>query len=436
MTFTQLTEALDWLYNQRNSKRRENLDMLKEAMAFFGNPHKDLPVIHITGTNGKGSTSNFLKDLFLSQGLSVASFTSPHIERFNERISLNGEAISDAELLDLINKMLDCNHHMQGTGHGRLNFFELCTVMMALFCKSKEPDICLIEVGIGGRLDSTNIFDGEMAVITSVGLDHEAILGHSLSEVAQDKAGIIKEGAKVFIGDLKSEAIKPIKKKAKAEAASLHQYGQDFGSQAIQNLKQSGSSFEFCQEDKGDRLITDWQISMLGSYQVINASLALAVFTSWMASRQLEIDIKSAQTSLRESSWMGRMEKIHEVPLVYLDGAHNLQALSALKSLIAECFPAYRVSLLYAGLSSKNQVDQVKLLLDMGVDQVQLTTFDHPLAMSEEDFRLVSDDSRLDFIKDWPVFLSDFLANKSKNDLLIVTGSLYFVSDVRAFMKT
>lgn len=203
MKFTTVEQATAWLDAQTNPKQRIGLKKIETAMNYVNNPHLGLPVIHITGTNGKGSTTTFLKELLLSQGLAVGTFTSPHIMRFNERISYNGENISDDDLIRIIEQMVEVNEYMETTEYGRLIFFELYTVMMALYFQEKQPDVCLIEVGIGGENDCTNVFKADLAILTTIGLDHEDLLGDTVEAVATEKSGIIKEKSIVVTGPIK-----------------------------------------------------------------------------------------------------------------------------------------------------------------------------------------------------------------------------------------
>ncbi|AXY26312.1 bifunctional folylpolyglutamate synthase/dihydrofolate synthase [Suicoccus acidiformans] len=431
MKFVELEPALDWLNHLENPNPRENLDRIECAMAFFDNPHEGLPIIHITGTNGKGSTTNYLKDLFLSQGLSVGMFTSPHIMKFNERFSFNGEPISDEDLLELINQMVDLDAYMQTTEYGSLVFFELYTIMMALYFQKKQPDVCLIEVGIGGYRDTTNVFVGEISVITTVGLDHQDKLGSTVEEVAEEKSGIIKQGSTVIIGAMLEQAKRPIREKVERESAHLLEFGIDFFTDQVENLQAEGSSFDLLMY--GER--ENWHIQMLGVHQVTNASMALAIFATYMQKHGLQISLERAKAALRASSWMARMEKVHEKPLIYIDGAHNVQGLIALRKMLVQYFPDKTVTMLYAGLSSKNQGEQIPFLKEFNLEKLYLTQFDHEKAMSDEEFELVNtNDLDYEFVDDWQGFIDTYLGNQATSDLLLITGSLYFSSHVRQYI--
>lgn len=441
MKFTTVEQATAWLDAQKNPKQRIGLKKIETAMNYVNNPHLGLPVIHITGTNGKGSTTTFLKELLLSQGLAVGTFTSPHIMRFNERISYNGENISDDDLIRIIEQMVEVNEYMETTEYGRLIFFELYTVMMALYFQEKQPDVCLIEVGIGGENDCTNVFKADLAILTTIGLDHEDLLGDTVEAVATEKSGIIKEKSIVVTGPIQASPLNVVSERAKLMNGSHVKFDVDYGFDNIQNLKENGSSFDFWQVVDAQKHVRNWQITMLGRYQIDNATIALKAFIAWMSHHGLYINFEDAAYALKHTKWMARMEKISENPIIYIDGAHNAHGLTALKSLVDEYFYDKEITILYAGLSTKNQDEQLPILQSFEADNLYLTQFDHRKAMSIDDFEELADellDTSFEMVEDWQSFLLEFVekADETKERILLVTGSLYFVSDVRQlFLK-
>lgn len=438
MKFTNVEQATAWLDEQKNPVRRVGINKIRTALEYIGNPHKGLPVIHITGTNGKGSTTTYLKQLLLSQGLAVAAFTSPHIMRFNERFTYNGENISDEDLIRITEQMVELNEYMETTEGGRLVFFELYTVMMAIFFNEVQADVCLIEVGIGGENDCTNVFDGQLAILTTIGLDHEDLLGDTVEAVATEKSGIIKENAVVVTGPISDSPLQVVSDKVKEMNGRHFKFGVDYGFEDIKNLRENGSSFNFWLKRDEERLFKDFQITMLGHYQVDNATIALRAFFAWMIMHDETVDFESAFEALKITKWMARMERVSDEPIVYIDGAHNVHGLSALKRLVGEYFPDKTINILYAGLSTKNQDEQLPILQSFNADNLYLTQFDHIKAMSIDDFMEVADDNRnlhkssFEMVDDWHHFVTDYLRNeKDSQSILLITGSLYFASDVR-----
>lgn len=436
MKLTTVEQAVAWLNAQTNSKQRIGINKIRIAMAYFDNPQLGLPVIHITGTNGKGSTTTFLKELLQSQGLAVGTFTSPHIMHFNERISYNGHNISDEDLIRITEQMVELNEYMETTEYGRLVFFELYTVMLALYFHENQPDVCLIEVGIGGENDCTNVFDADLAILTTIGLDHEDLLGDTLEAVATEKSGIIKNGTTVVTGPILSSPLSVVSDRVERMDGTHLQFDVNYGFENVTNLKENGSSFDFWIKIDGQKLVKNWQITMLGHYQIDNATIALRAFLAWMSMQGEAVDFENAYTALKYTKWMARMEKVSNFPIIYIDGAHNAHGLTALKRLVDEYFYDKSITILYAGLSTKNQDDQLPILQSFNAEALYLTQFDHRKSMSIDHFSELADrmnNTSFEMVYDWKDFILDYTQNegRSSNNILLITGSLYFVSDVR-----
>lgn len=442
MKFTTVEQAVSWLDEQTNPIRRVGINKIRCALSYLGNPHEGLPVIHITGTNGKGSTTTYLKQLLLSQGLSVGAFTSPHIMRFNERFSFNGMNISDEDLIHITEKMVDVNAYMETTEYGKLVFFELYTVMMAIYFKEKQPDVCLIEVGIGGENDCTNVFDAQLVILTTIGLDHEDLLGDTVEAVAKEKSGLIKEDAVVVTGPIQESPLQVVIERVNDKNGYQYKFNLDYGFENVVNLKEEGSTFDFWLLSQGEKLSHNFQITMLGQYQIDNASIALRAFFAWMLMNSESVDFDSAHHALKHTSWMARMERISDDPVIYIDGAHNAHGLTALKKLVDQYFPNKTLTVLYAGLSTKNQDEQLPILNSFNAETIYLTQFDHQKAMSVDDFIEVADEnnrlhkSSFEWSTNWEEFIMNYSREVNHNDdkVLLITGSLYFVSDVRQFI--
>lgn len=434
MKFQTIEQALAWMNDQHKSAEAISVEKVGHALNYLGNPHQGLPVIHITGTNGKGSTTAFLRDLLQSQGLKVATYTSPHIMKFNERISYNGQNISDEELVEVLNKMVEVNEYMASTPFGRLVFFELYTVMAAYYFAKKQPDVCLIEVGIGGYTDATIHFDGQLAVITTIGLDHADKFGDKIENVAYEKAGIIKDHAQVVTGRIAPDLLQIIKQKVKKEEAVLSAFDHDYQIEKLENVQELGSRFTWA----NDSYRENFHIQMLGYHQVDNAAVALQAFSLWMDQIQGQnIDWIAASHRLETTQWLARMEKVHQNPLVYIDGAHNTAGLNALRQTMDEYFVDYDYTIIYAGLSTKNQAEQLPLLMNFPARDIFLTEFGHEKAMTAQDYQEIEQHELDTFPKlvDWQAYLSDYLGRPAEaKHLLLLTGSLYFVSDAREFI--
>ena len=405
-------EVEEWLHSRIGLNFRSGLGRMQRAVDLLGNPEKTYPIIHVTGTNGKGSTIAFMRELFVVHGKKVGTFTSPHIISIHDRICINGQPIADEDFIRIANQVREMEKTLLET-HDHLSFFELLTLIALLYFKEQEVDLVLLEVGIGGLLDTTNVVTGEIAVITSIGLDHQETLGDSLEEIADQKAGIFKSGKKAVIAKLSPEAELVCQSKARELDVDLYQTGQDFTLNAG-DFSSKLASFS--------RL----EISLEGAYQQENAALALQTFLLFMASGGERVEEELVRQALKETHWAGRLERIR--PHIYLDGAHNLPALTRLVEFIqGKIQQGYQVHVLFGALKRKDYQGMLGYLTEQ-LPQVELkvTGFDYQGSLEESD---VSGYKLVDSYRD---FISEFEENANDQDLLFVTGSLYFISEVRA----
>ena len=405
-------EVEEWLHSRIGLNFRSGLGRMQRAVDLLGNPEKTYPIIHVTGTNGKGSTIAFMRELFVAHGKKVGTFTSPHIICINDRICINGQPITDEAFIRLANKVQEMEKTLLET-HDQLSFFELLTLIAFLYFREQEVDLVLLEVGIGGLLDTTNVVTGEIAVVTSIGLDHQETLGDSLEEIAEQKAGIFKTGKKAVIAKLAQEAELVCQKMARVLDVDLYQAGQDF---TLKARDFSSSLARFSQ----------LKIGMEGAYQQENAALALQTFLLFMASREERVDEQLVRQALQETHWSGRLERIR--PQIYLDGAHNLPALTRLVEFIQEKIQqGYQVRILFGALKRKDYQGMLGYLSEQ-FPQVELkvTGFDYQGSLDEKDV------AGYDLIPSYGDFIREFEEKANDQDLLFVTGSLYFISEVRA----
>ena len=405
-------EVEEWLHSRIGLNFRSGLGRMQQAVDLLGNPEKAYPIIHITGTNGKGSTIAFMRELFVAHGKKVGTFTSPHIICINDRICINGQPIADEDFIRTANQVKEMEKILLET-HDQLSFFELLTLIALLYFKEQDVDLVLLEVGIGGLLDTTNVVTGEIAVITSIGLDHQETLGDSLEEIAEQKAGIFKAGKKAVIAKLNAEAEPVCQKRAKELDVDLYQAGQDL---ALKAGNFSSSLARFSQ----------LKIGLEGAYQQENAALALQAFLLFMASREERVDEELVRQALQETHWAGRLERI--CPHIYLDGAHNLPALTRLVEFIqGKIQQGYQVRILFGALKRKDYQGMLGYLSEQ-LPQVELkvTGFDYQGSLDEKDV------AGYDLISSYSDFIREFEEKANDQDLLFVTGSLYFISEVRA----
>ena len=407
-------EVEKWLHSRIGLNFRSGLGRMQRAVDLLGNPEQTYPIIHVTGTNGKGSTIAFMRELFVSHGKKVGTFTSPHIVSIHDRICINGEPISDADFIRLADQVKAMEQRLLET-HDQLSFFELLTLIALLYFKEQGVDLVLLEVGIGGLLDTTNVVTGEIAVITSIGLDHQETLGNSLAEIAGQKAGIFKSGKSAVIANLALEAQTVCHKVAENLGVTLYQADQDF---SFKNGRFSSSLAD----------LHPLKLGLEGAYQEENAALALQAFLLFMAQRDENVDQEAIRTALRTTRWAGRLEAITDH--VYLDGAHNLPALERLVEFIQEKNQqGYQAQILFGALKRKDYGGMLTYLTEHLPDAtLYVTSFDYQGSLEEQDLKGYTS------IASYRDFIDHFEASAGEQDLLFVTGSLYFISEVRAYL--
>ena len=405
-------EVEEWLHSRIGLNFRSGLGRMQRAVDLLGNPEQTYPIIHVTGTNGKGSTIAFMRELFVAHGKTVGTFTSPHIVSIHDRICINGVPVSDADFIRLADQVKTMEQELLET-HNQLSFFELLTLIALLYFKEQEVDLVLLEVGIGGLLDTTNVVTGEIAIITSIGLDHQETLGDSLEAIAEQKAGIFKLGKSAVIANLAPEAQIVCQKVSEDLGVTLYQADKDF-------------SFKEGQFSSSLAELRQLKLGLEGVYQEENAALALQTFLLFMAQRDEKVDQEAVRAALQATKWAGRLEAVTEH--IYLDGAHNLPALERLVEFIQEKIQqGYQPQILFGALKRKDYSGMLTYLTEHLPDvALYVTSFDYQGSLEEQDF---GDYTSIASYRD---FIDNFESSAGEQDLLFVTGSLYFISEVRA----
>ncbi|MFB7301877.1 bifunctional folylpolyglutamate synthase/dihydrofolate synthase [Heyndrickxia sporothermodurans] len=418
-------EAIDWINSRLKFGIKPGLERMEWMMKKLGSPEKKLKVIHIGGTNGKGSTVTYLRSILNEAGYRVGTFTSPYIETFNERISVNGQPITDEEIIQLVNSIQPFVEEIETTNLGSLTEFEVITVMAIYYFAYMNPmDMTIFEVGLGGRLDSTNILQPILSIITNIGMDHVNILGHTVAEIAFEKAGIIKNEIPVITGAKQKEALEVIKNKSKDMNAKLFISKDDFKVENIRTLHR-GEQFTFSYSNGQYQNLV---INMLGKHQIENAILAIgaAIF--------LHIDEPMIREGLKKAFWPGRMEVLSEHPFVIVDGAHNPEGINSLINTLQEHFPYKKKKMIFAALSDKELTNMIQPLAKLDAE-VYFTEFDFPRAASAEQLFSLHLLPQAKVNKNWKKLLEEMFNALEENEMLIISGSLYFISNVKLFFK-
>ena len=409
------TETLNFIHSFKGNGRRPQLERMRWLLKQAGNPQTHFPTVHIVGTNGKGSTTSYLQNILTKSGYQVGTFTSPYITRFNERISINGTAIPDKDLISLVAKaqvlLDDLEEH---TAFERPTEFELVTLLMFLYFDLKQVDMAIIEAGIGGRLDSTNVLSPELVICTSIGFDHTETLGDSLLDIANHKAGVMRKNTPILLGRVSAEVEHFFNQKSHDLQAPLA-----IIDRKIQLLPKDNQTIQISYDHWES---PNLKLPMLGQHQENNAGLAVTA-AHILAQTFSKITDKSIQEGIEETHWPGRSEWIGNN--IYLDGAHNPQGIASLKQVLKDNFANRRVHILFAGLRRKPLADLLEELKDY---DITVTSFDFfealPLDDYPKDFKRAAD------YRDWLAQAE----SANSDDLFVVTGSLYFISEVRNYL--
>ncbi|VOV88795.1 dihydrofolate synthetase [Streptococcus pneumoniae] len=424
-------ENNQWIANYRTDQPHFGLERMVELLALRGNPHLKLKVLHIGGTNGKGSTIAFLKKMLEKLGLRVGVFSSPYLIHYTDQISINGESISEVRLEAL---MADYQSLLEGEAVANLQGtteFEIITALAYDYFASEQVDVAIMEVGMGGLLDSTNVCQPILTGITTIGLDHVALLGDTLEAIAEQKAGIIKQGMPLVTGRIAPEALAVIDRIAEGKDAPRLAYGTDYQVRHQESVV-TGEVFDYTSAVRQGR----FQTSLLGLYQIENAGMAIALLDTFCQEdgRELASNDFLGQ-ALEETSWPGRLEIVSRDPLMILDGAHNPHAIKALLVTLQERFADYHKEILFTCIKTKVLEDMLDLLGAMPDTELTLTHFADSRATDENVLKEAAKSRNLSY-QDWHDFLEQNLTDKKeeKQTVRIVTGSLYFLSQVRAYL--
>jgi len=419
-----------------------NLERIEALLGQLGNPHKSAPVIHVAGTKGKGSTAALCDTVLHAAGYRTGFYSSPHLHSFRERVRLNTQPISENQFAALVE--LVWPQHLQVTansGLGPVTLFEFMTAMGfqcfsgastvpgapdSLNVDSRPVDFQVIEVGLGGRLDATNVVDPAVCVITSVSLDHTAILGDSLAQIAWEKAGIIKPGSTVVIAPQKPEAASVIDEVCKRNGARSIHVGQDI-TWELATANTEGQEFAV-QGRLGDYNL---RTPLLGTHQLVNAATAVAVLEV-LREQGHHIPTDAVAQGFANVSWPCRMEVLAHSPLVVADGAHNLNSMETLLDSLPR-YLDYRRLILVAGFSRDKSVEDMVRCLAKAEPVVFATASRHPRSLPSPDVSELFAKRGISAVKTASPAgaLSLALAAAGDDDLVLATGSLFVAAEVR-----
>ncbi len=428
--FTTYEEALGWIHSRLRLGIKPGLKRMEWMMERLEHPHDKIKAIHVAGTNGKGSTVCYLRNILECAGYNVGTFTSPFFEVFNERISVNGQPIADEEIVRLANIIYPLAVELESTELGSPTEFEIITAMaFYYFANQEDIDIVVFETGLGGRLDSTNIVNPLLTVITNIGYDHMDLLGETLPEIASEKAGIIKKGIPLVTSVEQEEAIKVILDKANSLHSQVYSLGLDYHLTDKRHVDEGEEFSVRTPTSTFQELI----ITMKGEHQIKNAALSLMAITILQQQQDFIIQETHIREGLKRARWIGRFETLCDNPTIIIDGAHNPEGINSLVNTINTRYNDRKVHIIFCALKDKKLSDMITPL-EAVAKSLTFTSFDFPRVSSAKDLFDFSSFSNKDFDEDWKSCITKKMHSLTKDEVLIVTGSLYFLSEVRPFI--
>ena len=342
-------QCLKTLFSLQRFGIKLGLDVITQILTGLGNPHTAYRTIHVAGTNGKGSVASMLTGMLQAAGYTAGLYTSPHLVHFNERIRINGRPVSDAEIVDTYRAIRKVQE-----GEREPTFFEFTTAMALHLFKLHKVDWAVIETGMGGRLDATNVLTPELSLITNISLEHKGYLGNTIATITYEKAGIIKPKTPVVTGVRQPSAVTVVTERAAKLEAPCFRMGRDFRCRRL-----SSGAFHYTGLDHRWRNLTT---NLLGRHQVDNAGLALAA-AEVLIRKDVAIEESHVRQALNHTFWPGRLETVCKEPLIILDGAHNLMAARNLSRYLEESYPARDIIMVAGVLDDKPAEEMLSALL-------------------------------------------------------------------------
>lgn len=422
-------EAMNYINSVGRFGSNYGLKRTYRLLELLGEPQKKLKLVHIAGTNGKGSTTSMITAILMGMGYKVGMYTSPYLEEFEERIQINGKNIPKNKLTELINIVKEAVDKVIKEGYEHPTEFEILTTVMYLYYYNEKVDYAIIEVGLGGELDSTNVITPIVSVITSISFDHMNILGNCLYEIAMQKAGIIKEEIPVVVYPQTNEAMRAIVEKAKITKSTVYEI--DGNSGTFIEVKHEEKFYQKVKIYTGKELY-NINLPLMGEHQILNLSVALTTIEILCEREGLIFNKELIENSIESVKWKGRLEVLNKEPLIVMDGAHNIEGIKMLKNNVKKYFKYNNVFLLLGILADKQVEEMIKEITPMTYkvyaltphsDRAELNTElkDHILKYNKNTIAL---DSYEDAMK-------TVLSEATSEDLILISGSLYMIGDMR-----
>ncbi len=425
-------EAMDYIHSIGMFGSNYGLERTYRLLEVLGNPHEKIKFIHVAGTNGKGSTTAMISKMLRGMGFKVGMYTSPYLEEFEERIQINGDNIPKDKLVELLEKVKGAVGRVIEEGYSHPTEFEIITALMFLYFYEEKVDYGVIEVGLGGRLDSTNVIIPVVSVITSISLDHVNLLGNTLGEIAGEKAGIIKEKVPVVIYPQKKEAEEVILKSAEEKGSRVYKVNREDGKFIdidYENITQNV-------EVKGINNIYKVDFPLLGEHQILNLCVAINAIEVICELENIKLEKEVIEKALKDVKWIGRLETLNRKPLIVIDGAHNIDGIKSLTKNVKKYFKYNKMYLLLGILADKQVEDMIKEITPMAEKVFALTPHSDRAELSEDlKIEIEKVNPNVKAFDDYKTAIREAIAEADSDDLILVSGSLYMIGDMRKIIN-
>ena len=421
-------KTLNYLYSLIPKGIKLGLKNISTVLNGLGNPQLNTPTIHIAGTNGKGSTAAFCESILRNAGYKVGLYTSPHLNHFGERIQINRVPLSENELIQLVAKV----KHVVENLKIPITFFEFATAMAFLHFAEQETDINVLEVGMGGRLDATSLCKGDITIITSIAKDHTSYLGTKIEEITFEKASVIKEGGTVFAIKGTKKVHEVIKSISDIKSATAQFLGEHF----VLKKNPGQNSPSLITYQNPNVCLKDLEISLAGGFQASNAALALSACLHHARKSGKEISEQSIRTSLKNTSWAGRMEVISSRPTILLDIAHNPAAVKEMAKSAQKLFSYTRVIVIYGAMKDK-QSDEMLQELTNFADHFILVRPNQERSENPTRFKkiLKKYNTPCEVIESIPKAIRKVKQTALSDDMVCITGSIFTVGEAKHYLE-
>ena len=418
--FKAMNEAVDWIEHAKRFTEKTDLTRMNAICERLGHPERAFRSVHVAGTNGKGSTCNYIKNILQCAGYRTGIYTSPYVVCINERIGIDDDYISDEDFLKYANFLKDLwDAYFAETGDS-ITFFEILTLMAFLYYRDKKIDIAVIEVGIGGLLDATNVIVPEASVITNISFDHMKQLGNTLESIAMNKLGIVKDGVPLVTSEANPSLVPQFER-----AAEDHESRFVPVDEGKITRVQIGETTTFCYRTK------PYSLRLTGAHQVKNACLAIETVKTLQEEKKIRLTERNIVNGLARTSWPGRFEIFDH--RIILDGGHNPGAIATVRQTVKTVFPGKYVKCLFAMMKDKDHRTVQDELTEF-VDELHLTQLDYPRCTPASELFAESPHPKKYLHPNAEDAFRYLRKNLGENEILLVCGSLYLISDIRKLL--